>query len=630
MPILLSVLRTLNEILTAGIAITAVSLLGYALTFNLRDRVARSFALILACVMLVFGGEALSGAAPSLGLVELWLKLEWFGLVFLPAAYLHFSDALLATTGKPSRGRRRWLVRLNYLLSTLFLLTLPPGLLIGGLVTNTDHNIAHLQRTPLTWVFAACYLFFTGWAWVNLWRAYHRTTSRESRRRMRYLLAGAFAPPIGSFPFLVFGADIAISQPIVIWSTSLLLNVIVFFLLIAMAYSVAFFGIPWPDRVVKRRLAKWLMRGPITAFVVLGVTTLSRRGGELLGVTEDFFTPVLMVVAILFMEHTTSIAAPIWERWFFSGGDRENLTLLQTLEERLLTPDDLRQFLESVLSAVTDLFQAQTAFVAAAGADGIELLVPLSTDKNWRDDDLSDNILEAVKSGGNGSEIYAWGAYWLLPLTSPAGGELIGILGVLRGGQDSLEPELRHAFAELGRRAALALDDWRLQGDIFSSLRSLTSQVDLIQRLRAASRYDRGGVLASPADLPIPPDFFQVVWGALTDYWGGPRLSGSPLMRFQIVQRALKEHGVPANALRAILKQAIEQVRPEGERRFTGEWILYNILEMKFMEGRRVREVALRLAMSEADLYRKQRIAIQAVADAILDMERKARAAEES
>jgi hypothetical protein len=42
---------------------------------------------------------------------------------------------------------------------------------------------------------------------------------------------------------------------------------------------------------------------------------------------------------------------------------------------------------------------------------------------------------------------------------------------------------------------------------------------------------------------------------------------------------------------------------------------------MKFIEGRKVREVAGRLAMSEADLYRKQRIAVEAVAHAIIAME---------
>jgi hypothetical protein len=37
-----------------------------------------------------------------------------------------------------------------------------------------------------------------------------------------------------------------------------------------------------------------------------------------------------------------------------------------------------------------------------------------------------------------------------------------------------------------------------------------------------------------------------------------------------------------------------------------------------------VRDVAMRLAMSEADLYRKQRVAIEAVAQAITNMERDA------
>ena len=52
------------------------------------------------------------------------------------------------------------------------------------------------------------------------------------------------------------------------------------------------------------------------------------------------------------------------------------------------------------------------------------------------------------------------------------------------------------------------------------------------------------------------------------------------------------------------------------------EWVLYNILELKFLQGRRVREIARRLAMSESDLYRKQRIAIEAVSQTLAEMER--------
>ena len=94
----------------------------------------------------------------------------------------------------------------------------------------------------------------------------------------------------------------------------------------------------------------------------------------------------------------------------------------------------------------------------------------------------------------------------------------------------------------------------------------------------------------------------------------------------RVVERALPEHdGNPIKALRAVLAQGIERLRPDGERKMTAaEWLLYNILELKFIQGRRVRDVAMRLAMSESDLYRKQRVAIEEVAHHIAEMERQA------
>jgi len=50
-----------------------------------------------------------------------------------------------------------------------------------------------------------------------------------------------------------------------------------------------------------------------------------------------------------------------------------------------------------------------------------------------------------------------------------------------------------------------------------------------------------------------------------------------------------------------------------------------NILEMKFLQGRKVREVAQRLALSEANFYRKQRIALEEVVRVLLEMEAEAR-----
>ena len=51
------------------------------------------------------------------------------------------------------------------------------------------------------------------------------------------------------------------------------------------------------------------------------------------------------------------------------------------------------------------------------------------------------------------------------------------------------------------------------------------------------------------------------------------------------------------------------------------QWLVYNILELKFVRGLKVRDIAQRLALSESDLYRKQRVAIDALADQLAAME---------
>jgi len=77
---LLAGLKVINQILTAGIAITAFSLFLYSLSFNLRDRVARSFAIILLCVVIVFTAESLQDNSVSTQTLDLLLRLQWFGL----------------------------------------------------------------------------------------------------------------------------------------------------------------------------------------------------------------------------------------------------------------------------------------------------------------------------------------------------------------------------------------------------------------------------------------------------------------------------------------------------------------------------------------------------------------------
>jgi hypothetical protein len=625
---LLAGLKTINSILTAGIAITAFSLFLYALSFNLRDRVARSFAIILLCVVVVFTTEALQNKSiPDWG-IDLLLRLQWVGIIFLPPAYLHLSDALLVTAGRPSRGRRRLAVRLIYVASLGFLLLLAGGLLVGALVPN-GAPAPHLRRTAWTELFTVYYIGIMIWAGYNFVRAFSRMLTRSGQRRMLYLMAGATAPALGSYPYLLFGSNIAGRYPLFFWSAAFVINVLVAVLVIVMAYAVAFFGVSWPDRVVKSRLFKWLLRGPVTASLALAVITIVRRAGVYFeGEVYSAFVPLSMVVTVLLFEHAVTLFSPLWERLLFFGRDRAELQLLQNIEERLLTRGDLQQFLETVLAAVRDHLQSPCAFVAALDGNELTLSVVAGNRALLEKEDL-DEALELINHNGeNGRHEFTWGSFWILPLHQRRGNgdrdevrPLLGLLGVARKADRPMDKDQRDAVWLLADRAALALEDRQLQQRVFRSLEDLQPQIDMLQRMRAAGRYDsRASILTEP--LPQESDLADWVKDALTHYWGGPKLTNSPLMKLKIVQMLAEEYeGNTPNALRALLRKAVDQVKPEGERRFTSEWILYNILEMKFIEGRKVREVAGRLAMSEADLYRKQRVAVEAVARAILDME---------
>ncbi|MBE0683368.1 MAG: hypothetical protein IH589_15790 [Anaerolineales bacterium] len=618
-------IQTLNQILTAGIAITAFSLFLYALSFNLRDRVARSFAIILLCVVVVFTAEALQDKSLTIEAIELFLRLQWFGIVFLPAAYLHLSDALLVTAGRPSRGRRRFAVRTMYAISTFFLVLLAFGYLLGPIVPD-GKPAPHLLRTIWTEIFTLFYISSMVWAGINFARAYSLMLTRSGRRRMLYLMAGATAPALGSYPYLLFGYSIAAQHQYLFWGAATVINLLVGALVIMMAYAVAFFGVSWPDRVIKSRLFKWIMRGPVTASAALALMTIVRRAGELLGSPYNAFVPFTVVATVLLMEHAITFAAPLWERWLFFGRDRNELELLQTIEERLLTQSDLQQFLEAVLAAVRDHLRSPSAFVAALDDETLSPIV-VAGNRAMLDQESLTEAMDQVN--GETRREFQWGSFWVLPLHRRRNLELdqdelpplLGLLGVARHENQIMETDQREALWLLADRAALALEDRQLQQNVFRSLADLQPKVEFIQRMRAAGHYDtRASFLNDP--LPREADLANWVKDALTHYWGGPKLTNNPLNKLQVVRDlAEKDDGNTANALRSLLRRAVDQVKPKGDRKFTTEWILYNILEMKFIEGRKVRDVAARLAMSEADLYRKQRVAVEAVARAILEME---------
>ncbi|HSM69991.1 MAG TPA: hypothetical protein VK851_00470, partial [Anaerolineales bacterium] len=579
-------------------------------------------------VVVVFTTEALQNrSVPNWG-IEMLLRIQWIGIIFLPPSYLHLSDALLVTAGRPSRGRRRLAVRLVYVVSLVFLILLGLDLLVGGLVVN-GNPAPHLRRTFWTDIFTIFYIGIIALAGYNFIRAYRRMLTRSGQRRMLYLMAGATAPALGSYPYLLFGSGFAAQFPLFFWSTVLVINLLVAVLVVAMAYAVAFFGVSWPDRVVKSRLFKWLLRGPVTASLALGLMTIVRRAGELFGGDPySGFVPLVMVVTVLLFEHAITLLFPLWERVLFFGRDRDEIQLLHNIEERLLTQGDLQQFLENVLAAVRDHLQSPCAFVAALDGNVLSLNVVAGNSALLEKENLNDALQIVTHNGESGRQEFTWGDFWILPLhhRQVTGDRdeihpLLGLLGIARQSDFPIDHDQRDSLWLLADRVALALEDRQLQQRVFRSLEDLQPQMDMLQRIRAAGRYDTTTTMLTE---PVFEESDMADWvkDALTHYWGGPKLTNSPLMKLRIIKAFADNYdGNTANALRALLRQAVDQVKPEGDRKFTTEWILYNILEMKFIEGRKVREVAGRLAMSEADLYRKQRVAVEAVARAIVDME---------
>jgi hypothetical protein len=209
-------------------------------------------------------------------------------------------------------------------------------------------------------------------------------------------------------------------------------------------------------------------------------------------------------------------------------------------------------------------------------------------------------LLNVSTNGDNQAPILVpQGDVWYTILRTKSRDTTLGLLGVeARTSQPDLTSDEREIAVALIAQAELALEDRHLQQDVFDALKRIIPEIERVQRLRGTFRY------AGSAGLET-----------LT--------SDSPLMRLRVVQETMDLHdGNASRALRAVLGQAIDNLRPGGERRMTtAEWLLYNILELKFIQGLRVRDIAHRLAMSESDLYRKQRVAIKEVAQALAEME---------
>jgi len=639
--LLRGVLELINETLTTTIVIVAASILLYNLSRRTHDRVTRAASIVLACVVISYTADVLVSLDPGGNkYAEAYLRLQWIGIAYIPAALFHLSDALLATTGRPSRGRRSLVIRISYLISTVFMaLALLTDLVVRDPALG---NMARMRPAPGFAVYTLYLLVVGTVAVVNVARARRRCLTRYTRRRMTYLLAVFLTPVYGTFPYSLFFGRLGDE------STTLLLiilnaaNLVIMLMLVFMAYPLSFFGAQEPDRVVKSHLLEFMLRGPLTGAAILAAILFIPRATNFLGVDGDAFMPFAAVAILLFLQWSITLMLPVLKRWLVYTEDQHQARTIERLGERLMTQADAEQLLESVLAALCDQLRVPTAFVAEVGPSGARL-VQMVGSLAPSPDALESSDLSDLINGGAGAgadieqvgEMFVWHSYWMVPLRATLGTEnggrppLLGILGVwARAPQPDLDEEELDIFYRLAGRLARVLEDMQQQAQVFLILEGLASQMDRMQQLQGVSRY--GYLSGEPApypssDLIAQEAFSDMVKDALRDYWGGPKLTDSELLKLNVVWREMAEgkESSPVRALRAVLARAIENLKPEGQRSLTTtEWVLYNILEMRFLQGRKVRDVALRLAMSESDLYRKQRIAIEEVARQIAEMER--------
>lgn len=618
------VLETINQILYAGVAITAIALLMYGTGFNFKDRIVQTFALILLCVVFIYTGETVANVSTQPEYIQLWLQLKWVGLVLLPAVYLHFSDALLTLNGRPSRGRRTTVVWLVYLITGIAAILIFFGVTVGGLAENKA-PMFYLQRNQVTFYFGIFYIIVMLMVSYNLVRAMIRTATTTGLRRMIYLMAGAAAPAITSIIFLFHGNRWFGLHPIYFWTFSILASIVTGFFLLLMTYSVSFFGLMWTDRQIKSRLFRWMMRGPFVAAIVLGLTTAARRYGELLGDPYIFYVPIVMVGGILLLEYAINLFSPYIEKSLFWGDDKEELEVIQTLQDRMLTNRDLHQFLETTAALISDRLPVSGGFIAVLEGENVSQVVSTGDKKAIEAIEIDEKLIQkAQQKMTDQDSLIEWEDLYLLPLEygfSENQTRLIGLGGFVKNDSWEVEEQEKEAINQLAERAALAIKDHALQKQVIESLSTLQSEVDYLQNFRAASSFNKPQ-LNNFKQPELPEGMSNWVKDALTHYWGGPKLTNNPLMQFKVVEAASEsQEGNQTNALRSVLTEAIEKMKPIGERKFTSEWLLYNILELKFLQGKKVREVARKLAVSEADLYRKQKIAIENVALKIADME---------
>jgi hypothetical protein len=631
LPLVTTILLQLNDLLSAAVLIIAFSLLAYIALQNIHNAITRALCVLLAGVVVVAGGDVLIGQAERESTIQFLLRAQWLGIVGVPAGYVHLSDALLGYSGLPGR-RRRWLVWLGYGLSLgFFTLALTGDLLLRGGIDSGP--LAQFGAGPLFWLFALYFAAASAGGLATVLKVRQIALTPTLRRRLTYLGATFLAPGLAVFPYLVIAGAYGVLPNEVILLFSALGNAGVAMMITVMVYSIAFQGMLLPDRLIKQDFIRWGLYGPFVGVTIILflriVPVLARRLGLPAATLLTFGVMIFTVLMPLFVQKIKPYLDALIYRQ-----DHAEIDYLRALPRSTFTYADLRSLLENTLVVICGALRVDTGFVAAPDERNnytIKTLIgPRRTVKRFVADHPLAEIMPRLMGApppepGVAPPVEAflrYDGFCLMPLRGPEG-DVIGALGVAYP-QGVLNLESRRLIGVLAHQMEMALTTVQMQQRLFDTLRGMGPEMQSLQALNTRLEQATPAALESlETEVALLPEFPQLVKDALAHYWGGPKLSDSPLLGLRTVRRLLVDQGgSPTRALQAVLRQAIANLRPDDQLDPSAqEWLLYNILELRFLQGKRVRDIAQRLAMSESDLYRKQRIAVEEVARQLALME---------
>ena len=626
---LTEILLRFHLLLTEAVLVVAFSLLFYIASRNWRNSVTRATALLLAGVVIVYSGDALLDKAQRFSTQQFLLRAQWLGIALVPAAYLHLSDGLLTSVGYQSL-RRWWAVVAGYAAAlTFFLLAAGTDLVVRGGVKNGP--VAQFDAGPLFGLFTGVFAASTAAGLYNVHRARARSHTTGARRRLTYLGFSILAPALGVFPYLVFAGWGRVWPPALLLLLSSIANVGVAVMIMVLTYTVAYQGSLLPDRIVKQDFIRWLLIGPFVGVTVILCFQVLPALEQVFGLPRDTIVIFGVMIFTVFIPTFIDYLRPRLESLLL-WQDRDQIRWLRRFDRRVFTHSDLRRLLENTLVTICGAMRAESGFVAAP-EDGGAIVKASAGPRHIIKRFLHEHALMALIEEAKRLPVRQRGAvpdsesflavadYSLLPLHGTSG-DFLGIVGVVCP-RTGLTLDVRRLIGALAHQMELALENVQLQDRIYTALRGITPEMQTLQQIAALPEAASPATLEQlDSDVALLPNFDSLVKSALDHYWGGPKLSESPLLGLKTVRRSLEAGGSSTKALQMVLREAIENLRPDDQLDPTAqEWVLYNVLHLRFLQGLRIREIAARLAMSESDFYRKQRVAIEEVARQIALME---------